>query len=85
MVEHSSGEDSTYSRNGARSAARLYAQPSASASFSLAMSLGKMGHAAEARSAYESAVSRQRATYPQDPRLVRAELESSRVLGGRGR
>ncbi len=62
-------------------AIRLYPQPSASALFSLAMTCRRLGLPGEARSAYERAVSRQRATYPKDPRLIRAELEASHLLG----
>jgi len=62
-------------------AIRLYPQPSASALFTLAMTCRRLGRARDARSAYESAVSRKSATYPGDPRLIRAELESSRLVG----
>ena len=62
-------------------AIRLYPQPSASALFSLAMTCRRLGLPGEARSAYERAVSRQRATSPKDPRLIRAELEASHLLG----
>ena len=36
----------------------------------------RLGRGEEARSAYERAVSRMRETYPEDPRLIRAELEA---------
>jgi tetratricopeptide (TPR) repeat protein len=66
-------------------AIRLYPQPSASALFALAMTCRRLGRGEEAHSAYERAVSRKRATYPEDPRLIRAQLESSTLVGGQGR
>jgi tetratricopeptide (TPR) repeat protein len=57
-------------------ALRLYPQPSASTLFSLAMTKHRLGQDAEAYADYGRAVARMRATYPDDPRLVRAEREA---------
>jgi serine/threonine protein kinase/Flp pilus assembly protein TadD len=62
-------------------ATELYDQPSASTLFTLAMVSRRLGRNADARSFYEQAVSRMRATYPDDPRLVRAALEAAAVVG----
>lgn len=62
-------------------AVRLYPQPSASTSFTLAMANARLGRSAAARGCYEQGVARMRATYPADPRLVRAEREAASVVG----
>ena len=66
-------------------ATELYPQPSASTLFTLAMTSRRLGRNADARSLYEQAVSRMRATYPHDPRLVRAEAEAAAVVGAGSR
>jgi Flp pilus assembly protein TadD len=62
-------------------ARRLYAQPSASTLFSLAMTEHRLGRTAGAREDYARAVARMRATYPDDPRLVRAQREAAAAIG----
>jgi tetratricopeptide (TPR) repeat protein len=64
-------------------AVRLYSQPSASTLFTLAMTCQRLGRAAEARSFNDQAASRMQATYPNDPRLVRAMREASIVVDAR--
>ena len=66
-------------------AVKLYPQPSASTLFTLAMTCRRLGRTADARSFDDQAVSRMRATYPRDPRLVRAEREASVVVGAGAR